>query len=961
MADNVVLNPGAAGSTIATDDVGGIQFQKVKLDVGGDGVSAPVSNSNPVPVSDAGTTLSVDDGAGSLTVDGTVGVSGSVTVVDGGGSLTVDGTVAVSGTVPVTDNAGSLTVDNPALSVVGGGVEATALRVTLATDSTGVVSVDDNGGSLTVDGTVGISGTVPVTDNSGSLTVDAPVGTPVFVRLSDGASAITALPITDNAGSLTVDGTVAATQSGTWTIQVGNTPNTTPILASLHDGTTKASVADLTNANPLHVAIVDGAGNQVTSFGGTGGTSATDDAAFTPASGAFTPIGGIVTSDSVDSGDGGAFAMLANRQQKVTLYDSAGTELAVGGGTQYDEDTVHVSGDKLTLAGAVRRDTAASGASADGDRATLNVNSVGRLWTSTTVDSALPAGTNNIGDVDVLTLPALAAGTNNIGDVDVLTLPALPAGSNNIGDVDVLTLPALPAGSNNIGDVDVLSVVPGTGATALGKAIDSAAGSTDTGVAILGIRDDALSTLTPVEGDYVPTRLDSTGALWVRVTNGLASIAEDTAAVGGEDGIPVLAVRRDSASSGVGADGDFANLSVDSTGALRVTGGGGGTQFAEDAVAASGDLGNLLLAVRRDSASSGVSADGDYAALSVTSDGSLRVSGSAGTTQYTEDAASAGAESLVLMGAVRRDTAASSSGTDGDYSTINTDASGRVHVNVGVLPALVAGTANIGDVDVLTLPAIPAGTNNIGDVDVLTVPADPFGANADAASATGSISAKLRFIASTGIPVTGTVTVGSHAVTNAGTFVVQENGAALTALQLIDDTIVADDAAFTVGTTKVSAVGYLADEVSTDSVDEGDIGISRMTLDRKHIVTVYAHAAAGGYSSFKTLDLDETEEEVKATAGKVFWVHAINLTNAKRYLKFYNATAANVTVGTTTPVLTFPIPTNGDTNGTGFNFHFGDAGQQFDTAICVAATTGFADNDTGAPGANDVIVNLGYL
>lgn len=50
-------------------------------------------------------------------------------------------------------------------------------------------------------------------------------------------------------------------------------------------------------------------------------------------------------------------------------------------------------------------------------------------------------------------------------------------------------------------------------------------------------------------------------------------------------------------------------------------------------------------------------------------------------------------------------------------------------------------------VDVLTLPALAAGTNNIGDVDVLTVPADPFGANADAAvaaGATGSIQAKLR-------------------------------------------------------------------------------------------------------------------------------------------------------------------------------------------------------------------------
>jgi hypothetical protein len=73
--------------------------------------------------------------------------------------------------------------------------------------------------------------------------------------------------------------------------------------------------------------------------------------------------------------------------------------------------------------------------------------SAGRLWTSATIDAALPAGTNNIGDVDVLTLPALAAGTNNIGDVDILSIAA---GDNNIGNVDVVTLPnvTLAAGTN---------------------------------------------------------------------------------------------------------------------------------------------------------------------------------------------------------------------------------------------------------------------------------------------------------------------------------------------------------------------------------------------------------------------------------------------------------------------------------------------------------------------------------
>jgi len=100
----------------------------------------------------------------------------------------------------------------------------------------------------------------------------------------------------------------------------------------------------------------------------------------------------------------------------------------------------------------------------------LDVN-LGAAPATVTV-GALPAGANNIGDVDVLTI---AAGDNNIGNVDVVTLPALPAGSNNIGDVDVLTiaagdnnignvdvvtLPALPAGSNNIGDVDLASAIP---------------------------------------------------------------------------------------------------------------------------------------------------------------------------------------------------------------------------------------------------------------------------------------------------------------------------------------------------------------------------------------------------------------------------------------------------------------------------------------------------------------------
>jgi hypothetical protein len=48
---------------------------------------------------------------------------------------------------------------------IGGGTEASALRVTIANDSTGVISIDDGGNTITVDGTVAVSsvgGTVTV-------------------------------------------------------------------------------------------------------------------------------------------------------------------------------------------------------------------------------------------------------------------------------------------------------------------------------------------------------------------------------------------------------------------------------------------------------------------------------------------------------------------------------------------------------------------------------------------------------------------------------------------------------------------------------------------------------------------------------------------------------------------------------------------------------------------------------
>ena len=202
---------------------------------------------------------------------------------------------------------------------------------------------------------------------------------------------------------------------------------------------------------------------------------------------------------------------------------------------------------------------------------------------------------------------------------------------------------------------------------------------------------------------------------------------------------------------------------------------------------------------------------------------------------------------------------------------------------------------------------------------------------------------------------------------NSATVIEAGNGLAATALRVTlasDSTgvVSVDDngAALTVdwaGTTPPIGAGTEAaalrvtlatDSTGVVSVDDnggsltidGNVGLSPQT--------------SGGLSIFRSIDLDESEEQAKATAGQVFGWYMHNAAAATLFVKFYNATAASDTVGTTVPVLTVPIPA-----GASANVEFAN-GIAFSTAITVAATTAVADNDTGAPGANELIINLFY-
>lgn len=99
------------------------------------------------------------------------------------------------------------------------------------------------------------------------------------------------------------------------------------------------------------------------------------------------------------------------------------------------------------------------------------------------------------------------------------------------------------------------------------------------------------------------------------------------------------------------------------------------------------------------------------------------------------------------------------------------------------------------------------------------------------------------------VAVSGTVTVGSHNVTNAGTFAVQVNGSALTALQLLDDVVVTEDAAAAANPTGNMICAVRQDEVGATAVTSADNDVTALRVDK--------------FGQLKTTQLPDATSEVK--------------------------------------------------------------------------------------------------
>ncbi len=360
-------------------------------------------------------------------------------------------------------------------------------------------------------------------------------------------------------------------------------------------------------------------------------------------------------------------------------------------------------------------------------------NTVGFAAIATHVEGdavAAPGGLNTTGTDVPVVLVAGDDGTNAVplqlsGSDLKITLDSeavvLGAGTAEIGKLAAGTAAIGKLAANtgvDIGDVDILTVIPGTGASNLGKAEDAVHGSGDVGVMALVVRNDTLATLAGADGDYAPLQVNASGALFIQEGAALdVSAATVTVDLGANNDVTVTgaaltalqlidnpvavlgtatytetttsgsivgAVRNDTLAALAGTDNEIAPLQVNASGALYTVLAAGTAAIGKLAANSGVDIGDVTL-------TAGTAAFGKLAANSGVDIGDVDVTSIVPGTAATnlgkaEDAAHSSGDVGVMSLAVRNDALAALAGADGEYAPFQVNAEGAVYVRPAVSP-----------------------------------------------------------------------------------------------------------------------------------------------------------------------------------------------------------------------------------------------------------------------------------
>lgn len=374
-----------------------------------------------------------------------------------------------------------------------------------------------------------------------------------------------------------------------------------------------------------------------------------------------------------------------------------------------------------------------------------------------------------------------------------------------------------------------------------------------------------------IDGDRARCMVDSTGRLWVHV-----GVIDGTVAVtqSGTWNITTLT----GITNPVAVTGTFWQATQPVSAASLPLPTGAATAANQDGIIKDGtgdttqanvSSGNLHVAVQGTATVSGTVTVTDGAgALNVICD-----SGCSGGTQYDEDTVHASGDKLTMAGVVRKDSNAALA-ADGDNTVLQVDANGYLKV-VNINPNLAADNSTLSTSKVPVLPgtvstSAPTWTNGnqsalslqtdgsvrsavtntvtvtasnldvqIGGSDSLTIGTFPDNEPFNIAQMNG-------VTVSMGVGASGTGTQRVASLIHDGTDTAQVTATAGGSLQVectsgcggSGGTSIADDAAFTPGTTSVTPAGAMFDDVTPDSVNEGDAGVVRMSANRNLYTTL---------------------------------------------------------------------------------------------------------------------------
>lgn len=470
MADNVTFQSATpatppASTTVATDDLGGAHHQYVKIEIGADGTAHPVSYGTPMPIG----TLS----GGTVQTHGTAQVLGTMQPLAGSVHLAsrLPGTVdvgTIAGTVSILGTTQPLAGSVHLASILPGG----------SVSAQGYVAHDAAAaGNPLLVGAFGSSGTQAAVGDGDAVRLWADPNGRLQVRGTiDSLPAVTGTVQTYGTSQVLGTVQVHGTAQVLGTVQTHGTSQALgtvqPLAGSVHLATNLAGGTVVSVGSAVHGAVADTRPHLISAFGSSG------------------------TQAAVDDGDA------------VRLWADLNGRLQVRG-TIDSMPSITVASMPTTTVQATNLDIRDLTSASDSVAAVQSGN-----WTL-----AANSGVD-IGDVTI----------NNAGGASAVNIQD---GGNSISvddnggsltvDGSVSLAAALPAGTNNIGDVDVLTL-PGS---LQGYAEDAAHATGDTGVQALAVRTDSPANKSGTDGDYEPLQV-SGGLLWTR-TRGIQTPAGDSA------------------------------------------------------------------------------------------------------------------------------------------------------------------------------------------------------------------------------------------------------------------------------------------------------------------------------------------------------------------------------------------------------------------------------------------------